>query len=303
MSLIDYIEPLSQDRLLYFALPLFLICMLIEYQRVKENYHFKDTKVSLLMMIFSAITEFIPKILAFVAFLYLYEISPFKEVMQRKWWAWLLLFFADDFSYYWFHRLNHEIRLFWAGHISHHSSVYMNFGTALRQGVGERIHKFLFWMWIPLLGFDPLMIFTMMGLSLIYQFFIHTELIDKFPKTIEFIFNTPSHHRVHHASNTRYLDCNHAGVLIVWDRLFGTFSEEVKEIDKPVYGLTSNIETFHPIKVATHEYLAIWRDVKRADKWRDKLNYIFNSPGWSHDGEDKRAKVLRKKLEKGKSIL
>mgnify|MGYP006236335911 FL=1 len=101
----------------------------------------------------------------------------------------------------------------------------MNLGTALRQGVGERIHKFFFWMWIPLLGFDPLMMFTMMGISLIYQFFVHTELVDKLPKPIEFIFNTPSHHRVHHASNIRYLDCNHAGILIIWDRMFGTFSE------------------------------------------------------------------------------
>ncbi len=297
MDILDYIRDLSQDKLLYFVLPVFFICILIEYQFVKEKYYGKDTGVSLLMMLFSGIIEFIPKVLAFVAFVFLYKISPLKDVVQRQWWAWLLLFFADDISYYWFHRLNHEVRLLWAGHVSHHSSIYMNFGTALRQGVGERIHKFFFWMWIPLLGIGPLMIFTMMGVSLIYQFFIHTELVDKLPKTIEFIFNTPSHHRVHHASNIRYLDCNHAGVLIIWDRLFGTFSEEVKELEKPVYGLTENIETFNPIKVATHEYSAIWKDVQRANKWSDKLNYIFNAPGWSHDGEDKRAKVLRKKLK------
>ncbi|KAB1160841.1 sterol desaturase family protein [Tenacibaculum aiptasiae] len=270
--------------------------MLVEYQFAKEKYYGKDTGVSLLMMVFSAIVEFIPKILAFVAFFYLYEISPLKDVVGRQWWAWIVLLFADDLAYYWFHRLNHEVRLFWAGHVPHHSSVHMNLGTALRQGVGERIHKFFFWMWIPLLGFDPLMMFTMMGISLIYQFFVHTELVDKLPKPIEFIFNTPSHHRVHHASNIRYLDCNHAGILIIWDRMFGTFSEELKEVDKPVYGLTVNIETYNPVKVATHEYAAIWKDVKRADSWSDKLNYIFNSPGWSHDGEDKRAKTLRKKM-------
>lgn len=296
MTLTEYIQQLSQDKLLYFALPVFFVSMFAEFQLAKEKYQGKDTGVSLLMMVFSAIVEFVPKVLAFVVFFYLHELSPLKDVVQRQWWAWILLIFADDISYYWFHRLNHEVRLFWAGHVPHHSSVYMNLGTALRQGVGERVHKFLFWLWIPLLGFDPLMMFTMMGVSLIYQFFVHTELVDKLPKPIEFIFNTPSHHRVHHASNIRYLDCNHAGIFIIWDRLFGTFSEELSEIDKPVYGLTVNIETYNPIKVATHEYAAIWKDVKRADKWSDKLNYIFNSPGWSHDGEDKRAKTLRRKL-------
>lgn len=296
MALTDYIQQLSQDKLLYFALPIFFISMVIEYKISKEKYSLNDTKVSLLMMLFSAIVEFIPKIVAFIVFFFLYELSPLKETVGRQSWAWIILFLADDFAYYWFHRLNHEVRLFWAGHVPHHSSIYMNLGTALRQGVGERAHKFLFWIWIPLLGFDPLMMFTMMGVSLIYQFFIHTELIDKLPKPIEYIFNTPSHHRVHHASNIRYLDCNHAGILIIWDRLFGTFSEELTAIEKPIYGLTVNINTYNPIKVATHEYGAIWNDVKRASKLSDKLNYIFNSPGWTHDGEDKRAKTLRKKM-------
>jgi len=301
MTLIDYIEQLSQDKLLYFALPVFFISMGAEFFIAKEKYHGKDTRVSLFMMVFSAIVEFIPKVLAFIAFIYLHELSPLRDLVQRQWWAWILLFFADDISYYWFHRLNHEVRLFWAGHVPHHSSIHMNLGTALRQGVGERIHKFFFWLWLPLLGFDPLMLFTMMGISLIYQFFTHTELVDKLPKPIEYIFNTPSHHRVHHASNIRYLDCNHAGVLIIWDRIFGTFSEEQKDIDHPKYGLTVNIETYNPGKVATHEYAAIWKDVKRATTTKDILNYIFNAPGWSHDGEDKRAKVLRKQLKQQNS--
>ena len=302
MTFLEYIQQLSQDKLIYFAVPVFLISMVIEYLVAEEKYSTKDTGVSLLMMVFSGIVEFIPKVLAFIAFFYLHEISPLKDIVQRQWWAWILLIFADDFAYYWFHRMNHEVRLFWAGHVPHHSSVYLNLGTALRQGVGERIHKFLFWIWIPLLGFDPLIMFTMMGISLIYQFWIHTELVDKLPRPIEFIFNTPSHHRVHHASNIRYLDCNHAGIFIIWDRIFGTFSEEVKEIEHPKYGLTTNIGTYHPVKVATHEYAAILKDVKRATKLSDKLKYIFYAPGWSHDGEDKRAKVLRKKLKKQENV-
>ncbi|OHX64627.1 sterol desaturase family protein [Flammeovirga pacifica] len=296
MKLSEFLQQLTQDKLLYFALPVFMIAIIIEYQVAKEKYKRKDTQVSLLMMVFAAIVEFLPKVAAFIFFFYLNDISPLKDIVQRRWWAWLLLFFLDDFSYYWFHRLNHEVRLFWAGHVTHHSSEFMNFGTALRQGVGERVHKFFFWLWLPLIGFDPLMIFTMMGISLIYQFWVHTELVDKCPKIIEFLFNTPSHHRVHHASNIRYLDCNHAGMLIIWDRIFGTFSEELKGIDTPVYGLTENINTYHPIKVITHEYQALWKDIKRAQNFSDKVKYLFKSPGWSHDGEDKRAKTLRKNL-------
>ncbi|MEM8891093.1 MAG: sterol desaturase family protein [Bacteroidota bacterium] len=300
MDFAYFAEQMSQDQLLVLAFPLFIIVMLLEmwYDRKEQLdlYHGKDTWASISMAVASAIVEIVPKLLLFILIYYLHEISPLRDIIQRQWWAWILLFFLDDFTYYWFHRLNHEVRLFWAGHVPHHSSVKMNFGTALRQGVGERIHKYVFWLWLPLLGFDALMIFSMISLNLLYQFWVHTELVGKFPKPIEFIFNTPSHHRVHHASNIRYLDCNHAGVLIIWDRIFGTFSEE-KDLEKPVYGLTKNIESHHPVTVATHEYGAIWKDVKRAKKWSDKLRYIFLAPGWSHDGPDKRAKVLRKALK------
>jgi len=293
------LDQLIQDKAIPFAIPVFLLAMLVEWYIGKDEhpgfYRGRDALVSISMGILSAIVEFIPKVLAFVAFYYLHSISPLRGIVERQWWAWLLLFFADDFSYYWFHRMNHEVRLFWAGHVPHHSSVKYNYGTALRQGVGERIHKFIFWLWIPLLGFDPIMIFIMMGLNLVFQFFVHTELVAKLPNWYEAVFNTPSHHRVHHASNIRYLDCNHAGVLILWDKLFGTFSEEQMG-EKPVYGLTTNIDSYNPGVVATHEYGAIVRDVMRAEKWSDKLKYIFYAPGWSHDGEDMRAKTLRGRL-------
>jgi sterol desaturase/sphingolipid hydroxylase (fatty acid hydroxylase superfamily) len=299
MNLSFFLEQIAQDKLLFIALPIFLLAVVGEFYFAKKEqldwYSAKDTKASFWMMMITAVVEFLPKLAAFITFYYLHEISPLREVIQRQWWAWLLLFVLDDFSYYWFHRCNHEVRLFWAGHVPHHSAIKMNFSTALRQGVGERLHKFFFWLWLPLLGFDALMIFTMMGINLIYQFWTHTELVKKLPQWFEFIFNTPSHHRVHHASNFQYLDRNHAGVLILWDRLFGTFSEE-KKGEKPVYGLTENITHHHPMHVATHEYQAIWQDVKRAKKWSDKLKYIFYAPGWSHDGEDKRAKVLRKNI-------
>jgi sterol desaturase/sphingolipid hydroxylase (fatty acid hydroxylase superfamily) len=289
-------QQVLQDDLSMLAMPLFLGALLLEalWSRKKQLgwYQGRDAMVSLSMMVLAGLVELLPRLAAVALMFMLYDISPLKDLVGRQWWAWLLLFFLDDFSYYWFHRMNHEVRLLWAGHVNHHSSQYLNLATALRQGVGERLHKFLFWLWLPLLGFDPLMILTMIGINLFYQFWIHSPAIGKLHPAIEAVFNTPSHHRVHHGSNTRYLDRNHGGVLIIWDRLFGTFSPESD--DEPVnYGLTSNIESYNPWIVLSHEYAAILRDLKRADKWRDRLRYLLLAPGWSHDGPDKRARVMR----------
>ncbi len=295
-----FLDMLKDDQLQIIALPIFILAIVVEWRidewRQLDLYKRKDTWVSLSMLILTGIVEFMPKLLAFIVFFYLHQWSPLQDVVGRQWWAWVILFFLDDFSYYWFHRSNHEVRFFWAGHVPHHSSVKLNYATALRQGVGERVHKYIFWLWIPLLGFDPLMMFTVLSVNLIYQFWVHTELVNRMPNWFEFVFNTPSHHRVHHASNIRYLDCNHGGVLILWDRFFDTFSQEL-ESEPPVYGLTNNIDSYNPAYVATHEYISIVRDVKRANHWKDKLKYIFLAPGWSHDGEDKRAKVMRSKLK------
>ncbi|MEZ5009001.1 MAG: sterol desaturase family protein [Chitinophagales bacterium] len=298
MSFNEALQHILSDKLLLFATPFFLLLLGVEYWVDKRKnyglYENRDTFTSMMMGIFSLIVEFIPKVVFFMIFFYIHEANwlGLRDVVGRQWWAWVLLVFADDFAYYWFHRMNHEVRLFWAGHVSHHSSTHLNFGTALRQGVGERLHKYFFWIWLPILGFDPVMMFVMMAVNLIYQYGTHTEFIKKLPRWYEAVFNTASHHRVHHASQARYLDRNHAGILIIWDKMFGSFSEE-RDDDKPKYGLTTNIESQNLIYVATHEYAAIWRDVKRADKFIDKLKYIFYSPGWSHDGPDQRAKTLR----------
>jgi sterol desaturase/sphingolipid hydroxylase (fatty acid hydroxylase superfamily) len=296
MDLATALEQLSQDKLGSITLPLFFVAILIEAllsrQRHLDLYQLPDFLVSMAMLVISVVIDLLPKLLAFIAFVYLHELSPLKDVVERQWWAWLLLFFLDDFIYYWFHRANHEVRFFWAGHVPHHSSVKLNLGTALRQGIGERTHKYLFWLPLPLLGFDALMIVTVISLNLFYQFWVHTELVRKLPAWIEWLFNTPSHHRVHHGSNVRYLDCNHGGVLIIWDRLFGTFAEE--QDSEPVrYGLTQNLETYNPAKVAFGEYANLFADVIRAKRLTDKIRYLVLAPGWSHDGPDKRARVMR----------
>lgn len=296
MTFDEALTQVANDPLTVVIVPLFVLAMVIEASlsrwRNLDLYQGKDFGVSMAMLIFASVVDAIPKVLAFMAFFVLHEMSPLRDVIERQWWAWVLLFFLDDFIYYWFHRANHEVRLLWAGHVAHHSSQKLNFGTALRQGVTERAHKYLFWLPLPLLGFDPLMIFLMIGMNLLYQFWVHTELVRRLPPFIELIFNTPSHHRVHHASNVRYLDCNHAGVLIIWDRMFGTFSGE-DEQEPPVYGLTHNIDTYNPLKVAFGEYAKLWRDCRRATRWQDKVRYVLLAPGWHHDGPDERARVLR----------
>ncbi len=289
-------QEILQDDLALFAVPVFIVALLIEafwsWKNQLDWYERKDTLASLSMLVLSALVELLPRLLAVALMFKLHDISPLRDVVGRQWWAWLALFVLEDVTFYWFHRMNHQVRLFWAGHVNHHSSQYLNFATALRQGVGERIHKFIFWLWLSLLGFDPIMIMTMISISLFYQFWIHSPAIGKLHPAIEAVFNTASHHRVHHASNVRYLDCNHGGVLIIWDRLFGTFAEESEE-EAVIYGLTTNIESNNPWTVLSHEYRAIARDMMRASNWRDRLRYLCWAPGWSHDGPDQRARVMR----------
>lgn len=283
--------------ILAYSIPIFVVLIAIEafisYKEKRELYVGKDFLASISMGIGSVFVGAGMKTLAFIIYTFLYEFRIFDLVTE--WWVWVLLFFADDFTFYWHHRLSHEIRVLWAAHINHHSSVKMNLGTALRQSWAEQLYKYFWWSWLPLAGFAPIMIFIMQTISLVYQFFQHTELVRKLPKPIEFIFNTPSHHRVHHGSNIKYLDQNHAGILIIWDRIFGTFQKEEEEV---IYGITTNISTYNPFKIASHEFVALFKDLKRTSNLKDKLKYIFYAPGWSHEGEDLRAKTLRNKLKK-----
>ena len=293
----EQVFEILRDDWVIMALPFFFGALLIEviwaYRSHTKHFESVDFWTSIRVMLLTVFVDLIPKFLGISLMFVAYSVSPLKGVIDNGWFWWVLLFFLDDLTYYCFHRGNHEIRLLWAGHVSHHSSQYYNLGTALRQGVGERILKYPFWVPLALLGYHPAMIVTMLSLSLIYQYWLHTEAFYKFPQWIEFIFNTPSHHRVHHGSNVRYLDRNHGATLIIWDRLFGTFSEEIP--DEPVkYGLTKNIETHRVLKVAFGEYGSMWRDVRRAQRWSHKLNYIFKAPGWSHDGPDLRSDTLRR---------
>lgn len=184
---------------------------------------------------------------------------------------------AWDAIYYWNHRLMHESRLMWAIHVVHHSSERYNLSTALRQPVADAFGMFVPVGAMALLGFRPALVETARGVNLLYQFWIHTDAIPKLG-SLEEVFNTPSHHRVHHGSNPQYLDRNHGSILIVWDRLFGTFARE----EEPVrYGLTKNVGTFNPMRIATHEHADILRDVAHAEDWPDRLGFVVRGPGWA----------------------
>jgi sterol desaturase/sphingolipid hydroxylase (fatty acid hydroxylase superfamily) len=280
-------------EILYYAIPGFLILLSLEaWYSWKENkalYETKDTWSSLAMGIGNVISGFLAKIVVLGALMFVYQFRIFD--LGYAWWVWVLAFFADDLSYYWFHRVSHHVRWFWASHVIHHSSQHYNLSTALRQTwTGNLTGSFLFWLWMPLVGFHPIIVILMQQVSLIYQFWIHTEAVDKLPRPIEYIFNTPSHHRVHHARDLKYLDKNHAGILIIWDRMFNTFKAEE---ERPTYGLTKNISTYNPFLIAFQEWGEMFGKMARAGSIKNAINYLVKPPGWSHDGSTKTTKQLR----------
>ena len=282
-------------NLIHYAIPFFILTVILEIiltVKVKlEDYDFKDATTSVLMGLGNVFLGFLSKAMVLALFLFLYNYRIFT--IYFTWWSWILILFAEDFTYYWFHRISHESRLFWASHVVHHSSKKYNLSTALRQTWSGSFYSFIFWLWLPLIGFHPGIIIFQMSISLLYQFWIHTELIQKMPKWIELFFNTPSHHRVHHGSNPIYLDKNHAGILIIWDKLFGTFQPELKS-EKVQYGLVVNIKTYNPIFIAFNEWGALFKDLNTKNiSVMNRIRYLYKPPGWKHDGTGKLSTDLK----------
>ncbi|MFT3699211.1 MAG: sterol desaturase family protein [Kofleriaceae bacterium] len=294
------------SNLVLLSIPAFIVLMALEFAYTRKHlsprvlgYELKDTRTSLAMGIFNVIINGGTKFLQIPFWAWLYE-HRFANVGQPdQLWSWLVLLFAEDFCYYWFHRTHHEVRVLWAAHVVHHSSERFNLSTALRQPLLTPLTGPIFWAGLALIGYAPVMILTAQAWSLLYQFWIHTEVIDRLGP-LEWIMNTPSHHRVHHGANVEYLDRNHGGIFIIWDRIFGTYE---REDDRVVYGLTKNVHTFHLAKVGFHDVAAMANDVKRAPTLRAKLGYIFAPPGWSHDGSTQTATQLRALFGKSKRVV
>ncbi len=207
---------------------------------------------------------------------------------------WTALLFAEDFLFYWMHRVDHYCRFFWAVHVTHHSSEEFNLTVGFRSSVFQPLYRFIYFIPLSLFGFDPLDVMFMYAATQIYGILIHTKTVGKLG-ILEWFLSTPSHHRVHHASNVKYLDKNMGMIFIIWDRIFGTFAKEEEEV---IYGLTTNLKSYNPITMVFHEWHAIFIDLKKQTSLKHKILYIFGPPGWSHDGTRKTARQLRDELNK-----
>ncbi|MXO70921.1 sterol desaturase family protein [Alteraurantiacibacter buctensis] len=280
-----------------YAVPLFVLLIAAELLWAKRTgrmaaYETRDTAVSLGLGLGSVVAGALaaPAVLAIMA--HIYSLTPLR--IGWAWWAWPLCFLADDLAYYWQHRAGHRVRWFWASHVNHHSSQHYNLSTALRQTwTGFLAITFVFRLPLVAVGFAPELVLACAGLNLVYQFWIHTEAVGRLPRWFEAVFNTPSHHRVHHATNPRYLDRNFAGTFIVWDRLFGTFEPE-RDDEQVRYGIVHQLGGFNILKAAFHEWLAIGRDLVRAP-WKAKAGYLLREPGWSHDGSRETSAMIRRR--------
>ncbi|WP_163801975.1 sterol desaturase family protein [Mycolicibacterium sediminis] len=272
-----------------FAIPFFLLLLIVEWTAARKLDHLEDDRApsgaylrrdavaSLSMGLVSIATTGLWKFVALLGYAALFAYVAPWHLSSTAWYTWVLAIVGVDLLFYAYHRIAHRVRLIWATHQAHHSSRYFNFATALRQKWNNS-GEILIWIPLPLLGIPPWMVFASFSVNLIYQFWVHTERIGLMWRPIEFVFNTPSHHRVHHGMDAEYLDKNYAGIFILWDRLFGTYQDE---LFRPHYGLTKQVDTFNVWTLQTHEYAAIARDVRRATRWRDRLGYVFGPPGWA----------------------
>lgn len=233
----------------------------------------RDTRTNIVLGFGSVGFSFVFGLGTGIIYVFLYEYAPYKFPADA-WWTWVILFFLDDFLYYWFHRLSHESRILWNFHVVHHSSEHYNLSVAGRQSWFTGAAHWIFYAPIMLLGFAPWMFALMHGFNLIYQFWVHTKFIDRLG-WLEYVMNTPSHHRVHHGVNEQYLDKNYAGALIIWDRMFGTF---VEETEKPRYGIIKQIRSYNPIWINIHAWFEMFEAIRSRKSPFSKIRCIFSSP-------------------------
>lgn len=268
------------------AIPFFALMIGVEawyaHRKRKEVYETKDALNNIFIGFVSVGFGLLFGLFIGSIYLFAYELAPFKFPAEA-WWSWAILFFVDDFAYYWFHRISHESRLFWNFHVVHHSSEFYNLSVAVRQSWFSGILHWIFYAPIMLLGFAPWMFAVMHGFNLIYQFWIHTRLIERLGP-LEYVLNTPSHHRVHHGVNNPYLDKNYAGVLIIWDRMFGSFVEETEE---PRYGIVKPIRSYNPLWVNLHGWFEMTEAMRSKKTFFGKLKCLFASPNMDFDERPK----------------
>jgi len=292
-------EKFHEQIILLFSIPIYgilipLEIILSQYHH-KKYYSWKETLINFYMNLTAAGIDLLLRGVALSILLYFSQFSlavQWSPVMY-----WVVLFLAEDFLFWVEHFVDHKVRLFWAVHVTHHSSEEYNLTTGFRSSVLMPFYRFMYFIPLALLGFRPMDILFMYAITQIYGILVHTQSIKTTPGWISAIFVTPSHHRVHHASNIRYLDKNMGMVLIIWDKLFGTFTPEVEE-EPPRYGITHPIEKkHHPFYIIFHEWINLLKDLRKTKSFSTKLKYLFYPPGWSHDGSSQTTKELQKNLK------
>lgn len=272
-------DAIGNDKLVLYAIPMFIILVLIEASvsvwRQRGWYLRQDALASLGMGVGNvAISASLKGAwLGLYTWAYQYRLFELNPALP---WVWVAGLFLQDLCFYWYHRCSHRVRMLWAAHEAHHSSAYCNLTTALRQSWLSPLYSYSFFLPMALLGFHPLVIITLQSVSLIYQFFLHTESVGRLGP-VEWIMNTPSHHRAHHGSNTEYLDTNYGGIFIIWDRIFGSFEPEQAKV---VFGLTKDMPSHNPLRIAINQILMIRRDLREATRVREKLGILLRGPEW-----------------------
>jgi len=267
------INPIVLSIPIYFLL--IGIELLVQQFSKKRLYRLNDAITNISCGITQQVTGIFLKVIGVGAYVLVYEYLAIWQI-PNVWYTIIILFVAADFFYYWAHRMSHQINLFWGGHVVHHQSEDYNFSVALRQGSFQILWTFAFYLPLALIGFDPVTFVLISALVTVYQFWIHTETIEKLG-FLEWFMNTPSHHRVHHGRDPKYIDKNHAGVFIIWDRMFGTFQ---KEEERPTYGITKPINSWNPVWVNLNHYHEMYHTAKAIPSWKDKLKFMFYKPGW-----------------------
>lgn len=262
------------------SIPIFFILIGMEvaygYYKDRKIYRLNDAVTNISCGIVEQLTGVFAKVFTVVAYNFVFTHFAIFE-LEATWYWFLLCFLGVDLCYYWAHRMSHEVNLFWLGHVVHHQSEDYNLSVALRQSVFQKMFTFYFYLPLAILGFKTEWFLLISAFNLLYQFWIHTEVIDKMPRWFSFVFNTPSHHRVHHGINPKYIDRNHAGSLIIWDRIFGTFQEEE---ERPIYGITTPVNSWNPVMANIQPFVILFKELKNIPGFWNKLRFTFGKPGW-----------------------
>lgn len=295
-------DEFHKQLLLLFSIPIYGLFIPLEWilshMQGRRYYTLKETLVNIYLNLVNAGVDLL---LRGVALFVLIFFSQYAFPIDWHPLAyWLMLFLCEDLLFWLEHYVDHKVRIFWAVHVTHHSSEEYNLTTGFRSSVFMPFYRYLYFIPLAIMGFRPIDILFMYAITQIYGILVHTQWVQRLPRWYEYIFVSPSHHRVHHASNIPYLDKNMGMALIIWDRMFGTFAEELPD-EKPVYGLTKPVDDpHHPVKIIFHEWQDIVTLFKRDLPLSTKIRYLINPPGWSHDGSSKTTRELRKEWEENR---